>query len=54
MEGRSWVVGLTLILPAILIGITVIEFAINPRSILVLLTVMVGGVLYLQTYTEAT
>lgn len=53
MEGRSWVVILTLIIPAILIGITVVAFAINPLSILVLLTIMVGGVLYLQTYTEA-
>lgn len=53
MEGRSWVVVLTLILPAILIGITIVKFAINPLSILVLLTIMVGGVLYLQTYTEA-
>ncbi len=45
---------LTLVVPAALIGITAWLFANNPLSILSLLAVMIGGALYLQTYTEPT
>ena len=52
MDGRFWTLLLAIILPAALIGVTVAAFSSNPISILVLLTLMVGGVLYLLTYTD--
>jgi hypothetical protein len=52
MDGRTQVVLLTLLLPAVLLGVTIAWFAMNPVSILILLVVMLAGVLYLQTYTE--
>ncbi|MCI4317373.1 MAG: hypothetical protein L3J96_02450 [Thermoplasmata archaeon] len=53
MDGRLLTVLLTLILPAILIGVTIWKFSINPLSILGLLVVMIGGSFYLLTYTES-
>ncbi len=53
MDGRFWTILLAIVLPVALIGVTVAVFSSNPISILVLLTVMVGAVLYLLTYTEA-
>ena len=53
MDGRYIVGGLTLGLPAILIALTVIWFSDNPVSMLVLLSVMVFGCLYLLSYSDA-
>ena len=52
MDGRLITVLLTLVLPAVLIGVTIWKFSLNPLAILGLLTVMVGGALYLLTYSE--
>ena len=53
MDGKLWTFLLAILLPAALIGVTVAVFSSNPLSILILITVMVGGVLYLLTYTDA-
>jgi hypothetical protein len=53
MDGRFYTVLLLLVLPAVLIGVTVVEFHSNPVSILGLLAVMVVGVFYLVSYTES-
>ncbi|HTT72647.1 MAG TPA: hypothetical protein VMG99_00645 [Thermoplasmata archaeon] len=53
MDGRLVTVLLTFLLPAVLIGVTVVWFASNPVSIFVLFSVMVGGGLYLLSYTES-
>lgn len=53
MDGRVATVLLTLLLPVVLIGLTVAEFGSNPLSILLLLTVMIIGSLYLLSYTES-
>ncbi len=52
MNGRLLTVLLTFVLPAALLGVTVVWFASNPVSIFVLLGVMIAGGLYLLTYTE--
>jgi hypothetical protein len=52
MDGRFWTALFTLGVPAVLIAVTAIWFASNPLAILALLSVMVGGSLYLMTYTE--
>jgi predicted branched-subunit amino acid permease len=52
MDGRIITLLLTFLLPAVLIAVTVWQFASNPISILVLLMVMIAGALYLLTYTE--
>ncbi len=52
MDGRLLIVLLTLVLPAGLMGVTIVWFASNPVSFLVLLGVMVLGGLYLLTYNE--
>jgi hypothetical protein len=53
MDSRI-IVGLaTIVLPAVLVGITVWRFASNPLSILGLLTVMMVGSVYLLSYTES-
>ena len=52
MDGRIFVVGLTLILPAVLIGATVAWFSTNPVALLVLFSVMLLGALYLLSYSE--
>jgi hypothetical protein len=53
MDGRILTVLLTFVLPAILIGVTIWQFASNPLSILILLMVIIGGALYLLTYTDS-
>lgn len=52
MDGRVFVVGLTLVLPAILIAATVIWYSDNPLSMLVLFSVMLLGALYLVSYKD--
>jgi hypothetical protein len=52
MDGRIITLLLTFLLPAVLIAVTVWQFASNPIAILVLLMVMIAGALYLLTYTE--
>jgi hypothetical protein len=52
MYGRLLVVLLTFVLPAILMGVTIVWFASNPVSIFVLFGVIIAGGLYLLTYSE--
>jgi hypothetical protein len=52
MDGRLLVVLLAFVVPAALMGVTVVWFASNPISFLVLFGVMIAGGLYLLTYTE--
>jgi hypothetical protein len=51
MDGRLITVLFALVLPGILIGVTAVYFALNPLSILACIGVMVGGSLYLLSYT---
>ena len=53
MDGRLVAILLTLVLPAVLIGVTLEYFGLNPISILVVISVILGGVLYLLSYTDA-
>jgi hypothetical protein len=52
MDGRTYTILLTMVLPAILVALTVWKFASNPVAILVLLTTMVIGGFYLLTYRD--
>lgn len=52
MDGRVATALLTLVLPAVLIGVTIWKYSMNPLAILGLLTVMIGGGFYLLTYTD--
>jgi hypothetical protein len=52
MEGRLTVVLLALLLPAVLLGVTVLEFSANPVAIFGLIAVMIAGAFYLLSYTE--
>jgi hypothetical protein len=52
MDGRLVTVLATLLLPAILIGVTVWQFASNPVALMALIVVMIAGGLYLLTYPE--
>lgn len=52
MDGRVGALLLTQLLPAVLIGVTVWQFASNPVALLAELTTMVVGAFYLLTYTE--
>ena len=52
MDGRWLTVLLTIVLPVALIGLTVAEFSSNVVAIFGLLGVMVGGALYLLSYSE--
>jgi hypothetical protein len=52
MNGRLVAGLLVLLLPAVLIGVTAVYFGSNPLSILVLVTLMIVGSLYLMTYPE--
>ncbi|MCI4365533.1 MAG: hypothetical protein L3K10_05680 [Thermoplasmata archaeon] len=51
MDGRLFTVVFLLLLPAVLIGVTVVRFASNPLAIFVLLAMMVAGAFYLLSYT---
>ena len=53
MDGRVATALLTLLLPAILIGVTIAYFGSNPVSILVLLTIVIIGSLYMLSYPES-
>lgn len=53
MDGRILTILVTFLLPAVLIGVTVWQFSSNPVSILLLVMVIVGGALYLLTYSES-
>ena len=52
MDGRWLTVLLTLIVPIVLIGLTIAEFSSNIVAIFALFGVMIGGALYLLSYTE--
>jgi hypothetical protein len=52
MDGRLFTVLALLVLPAALIGVTIVWFASNPVGILVLIAVMIIGAFYLMTYRE--
>ncbi|MCI4335721.1 MAG: hypothetical protein L3K17_00780 [Thermoplasmata archaeon] len=52
MDGRVGALLVTQLLPAALIGVTVWHFGSNPVALLVLLTTMVVGALYILTYAE--
>ena len=52
MDGRLTAALLTLLLPAVLIGVTILEFSSNPVAIFGLLAVMIAGAFYLISYTE--
>lgn len=52
MDGRLLTILLFLVLPAALIGLTVVKFSSNPVPIFALLAVMVFGAFYLLTYNE--
>ncbi|HLM70793.1 MAG: hypothetical protein ACHQ0I_01190 [Candidatus Lutacidiplasmatales archaeon] len=52
MDGRMFTVLALLLLPAILIGVTVVEFHSNPVAILGLIAVMIAATFYLVSYTE--
>jgi hypothetical protein len=52
MDSRLLIVLLTFVLPAVLIAVTIWRFASNPLSILALVLVIIGGALYLLTYTD--
>ncbi|HEV8050670.1 MAG TPA: hypothetical protein VGP88_08775 [Thermoplasmata archaeon] len=53
MDGRILTLLLTYVLPAALIVLTVWKFASNPLAILALVLVMIGGSVYLLTYTDS-
>jgi len=53
MDGRLVTVLALLVLPAALIGVTIVEFHTNPVAILGLLAVMIVGAFYLLSYTES-
>jgi hypothetical protein len=52
VDGRYLVVALTIVLPAILVGVTVAWFSSNPISMFILFSVMLVGGLYLLSYTD--
>lgn len=52
MDGRLATVLLAFVLPGVLLGVTVWKFASNPLSVLVLVSAMVIGGLYLLSYSE--
>jgi hypothetical protein len=52
MDGRIVTALLTLVLPAVLIGVTAEYYSLNPISILVCVSVMVIGTMYLLSYTD--
>jgi len=53
MDGRLFTVLFALVLPAALMGVTIVWFASNPVSILALFAVMIAGGYYLLTYSES-
>ena len=53
MDGRILTILLTIVLPAILIGVTVEYFSSNPLAILGLFVVMIAGTFWLLSYSES-
>jgi hypothetical protein len=53
MDGRLLTVLLLLVVPAALLGVTVLEFSSNPVAVLALIAVMIAGGFYLLTYSES-
>lgn len=53
MDGRLLTALLLILVPAVLLGVTVIEFSSNPLAVFLLLAVMVLGAFYLLTYNES-
>jgi hypothetical protein len=53
MDGRHYTLLFLIILPAVLIGVTIWQFASNPLSVFVLLAVMLVGGLYLLSYNTS-
>jgi hypothetical protein len=53
MDGRLFTVLVLLVLPAVLIGVTVLEFRSNPVAIFGLIAVMIVGSFYLVSYSES-
>lgn len=52
MDGRAIVVGLTIVAPAVLMGVTVAWFSTNPFVMLLLFSTMLLGGLYLLSYGD--
>ncbi|HKS59840.1 MAG TPA: hypothetical protein VJS68_03580 [Thermoplasmata archaeon] len=53
MDGRWFVALLTVVLPAVLLGVTVWRFGTNPIAVLVLFGTMIAGAFYLLSYRES-
>lgn len=53
MDGRIATLLLTVVAPAALIAVTAVYFALNPFAILILISVMIAGLLYLLSYRES-
>ena len=53
MDGRLLTVLLLLVVPAALLGVTVLEFNSNPVAIFALIGLMIAGGFYLLTYSES-
>ncbi len=53
LSGRTSVALLVVVLPVVLIFVTVIWFSANPISLFGLFAVLVGGLAYLMTYSDA-
>jgi hypothetical protein len=52
MDGRAVTAFLTILLPAVLVAVTVWQFASNPLVLLILFTTMIAGAIYLLTYRD--
>lgn len=53
MDGKLITALVGIVLPAALIGVTIVYFASNPLAIFGLLALIVAAVFYLLSYTEA-
>lgn len=51
-QGKTLAALIGLGIPSVLIGLTIAFFASNPLSIVIEVTVLLGGGFYLVTYTE--
>lgn len=51
-QGKTVAALLGLVAPAVAIGVTIAWFASNPVSIVIELTVLIGGGFYLVTYQD--
>jgi hypothetical protein len=53
MDGRIATALLTIVLPAVLLGVVVVKFSLNPLAVLALIATMIAGSLYLLSYTDS-